>query len=586
MSTAWVSSEAESQAVHDEASSLLRRPAPLECEAEQLSQRIQPRWRRFADAIRSTVSPEALTRRCQPLCAKYKISLLILGGLSLTAGFYALVAGTWSNATSSADIRVALLADAHLIGPQYKCCSESNDVDNDSIMKTVDRLQEAQRQINSLSPSPSAVVFLGDVIHNGYYSHDFNWYLANRNAYTVGSEVFQHFSAPVHFLWGNHDYHTVCGNSTASHDRAGLSHRLFRHFLGPTALPYSSRRLGRYLLIFLNAMLGPSWDSAHPRCDTSQASLGAEQLAWLRRQLAGGAPAFVFLHRPLPATMRNEAPALAPLSDVLSVLLAHRSSVMAVFSGHYHRGLNWSSAYPFPHITLPACRYDHDNWFLLSLPQRGPIRSWRLLDWAKNKGGARCSETWTYPATSATIATTSATTQQGSEQQGHEPGPVQPQPPETGSCGSPTLAEVGTVELPALQDASEVPGPTGHQFNPEPPCCLTYQRAFLQRCLDEGPTAACCSILGQHLRPSSAAYGASCMCWPPFWKQAHETFHEVGRNLSQVLDACVANHGWSLQWAGRPGGACLKPGSWELPPPPPPLDAAGAAAAAGDDNGA
>ena len=25
-------------------------------------------------------------------------------------------------------------------------------------------------------------------------------------------------------------------------------------------------------------------------------------------------------------------------------------------------------------------------------------RSWRLLDWEKNKGGARCSDTWVYPA--------------------------------------------------------------------------------------------------------------------------------------------------------------------------------------------
>lgn len=45
------------------------------------------------------------------------------------------------------DIRIVLLADAHLIGPQYKIGGESNDVDNDSILKTADRLQDAQRKV-------------------------------------------------------------------------------------------------------------------------------------------------------------------------------------------------------------------------------------------------------------------------------------------------------------------------------------------------------------------------------------------------------------------------------------------------------
>ena len=39
------------------------------------------------------------------------------------------------------------------------------------------------------------------------------------------------------------------------------------------------------------------------------------------------------------------------------------------------RGLAWGAeAYPFPHITLPAVRYDDDNVFLLSLPPSGPPR--------------------------------------------------------------------------------------------------------------------------------------------------------------------------------------------------------------------
>ncbi|KAG2451794.1 hypothetical protein HYH02_003570 [Chlamydomonas schloesseri] len=276
-----------------------------------------------------------------------RTAVVFLASAALLCGIYLVASAARGTSEREGDIRVALLADAHLIGPQYVCCTESNDVDNESIMKTVERLKAAQQQIEALSPPPAAVVFLGDVIHNGYYSHNFEWYLANRNAYTVGGEIFGNFSVPVRYLWGNHDYHTSCGSAADSYDRTGLSHRLFRHFLGPAALPYSAVQMGRYKLIFLNAMLGPSWDPTHPRCDTKYASLGAEQLVWLERQLGGGGggggsgsggqqPTFVFMHHPLPAALRNEAPELKH-PDVLSVLLAHADNIMAVFSGHYHR---------------------------------------------------------------------------------------------------------------------------------------------------------------------------------------------------------------------------------------------------------
>lgn len=474
----------------------------------------------------------------------------VLAGVALLGVTAWLLARPRVGASPGAAHTVVLFADAHLVGPQYVCCSESNDVDNDSIMKTLDRLKAAAEQVESLSAQPTAAIFLGDVIHNGYISHDFEWYLAQRNAYTLGGEVFGGFGRlPVHFLWGNHDYKTTCGSVAESFDRQLLSHRLFKHFLGARATPYSAVAVGRYSLLLLNAQLGPSWDPTHPRCDTKQSSLGAEQLAWLAEQLKAGRPTFVFIHYPLPASMRGEAPELEPegAPDLMTLLLAHAPNIMAVFSGHYHRGLDWGTAYPFPHLTLPAVRYDEDNFFLLHLPQAGPLRSWRLLDWSKNKGGARCSDTWDYPP-------------------GQPPRPRSPQAQERGSCGRPSLEEVGKVQLAPLESQDEVPGATGQQFNPEAPCSLAYQPQFLARCLREGASAACCDIIGEHLRPSSAAYGASCMCHPPFWQQAEAAFRAAGRNASDVLQACYAEHAKPLQWPGRTAGSCLRPGSAQLPP--------------------
>lgn len=68
-------------------------------------------------------------------------------------------------------------------------------------------------------------------------------------------------------------------------------------------------------------------------------------------------------------SVREEAPD-TPHSDLLSVLSRH-SNVRQVYSGHYHRGLVWGPLYSFPFTTLPAVRYDSDNFFLLHLARDG-----------------------------------------------------------------------------------------------------------------------------------------------------------------------------------------------------------------------
>ncbi|GLI63205.1 hypothetical protein VaNZ11_006104 [Volvox africanus] len=500
--------------------------------------------------------------------AKRTLITVILGMLTLASGIYLAVSIMTPSTPAPnipGDIRIVLLADAHLIGPQYKSGSESNDVDNESILKAEHRLREAQRKFEALQPVPAAVVFLGDVIHNGYVSKDFEWYVDNRNAFTVGQEIFSSYKLPVKYLWGNHDYHTVCGNVSSSFDRFELSHRLFQRFFGDDAKEYGILRAGRYKLLFLNGMLGPSWDPTHPRCDTRFASLGEQQLKWLTEQLRGTEPTFVFLHQPLPVTMRSEAPNLHH-PDLISLLVANAKQIMAVFSGHYHRGLFWQEAYPFRHYTLPSCRYDSDNWFVLHLPATGNVGSWKLLDWEKNKkrrdehdldgDGSRCSETWDYP---------------GGPWGWQIPRRLEPQPPEDGSCGNPTKVEVHSgAPLADLQKADDVPGPTGHQFNPEPACSREYLPAFLDLCLKEGASAGCCAILGQHLRPSSAAYAASCMCWPPFWQEAHRLFRNISATaVEELLSHCETDFKTtSLQWPGRAGGSCMAvgPKGLELPP--------------------
>lgn len=159
-------------------------------------------------------------------------------------------------------------------------------------------------------------------------------------------------------------------------------------------------------------------------------------------------PSCVQTHFPLATSVVDEVSGGSPhLRDLRSVLTAHASTVKLVLTGHFHKarclpccrrlfgsvnciagatllecrqearsrapccsdcvpsaacllcvpptpqGLDWQALYPFPVVTLPAVRYSPQNFFLLSLTAAGEAE---LLDLNKNRGGARCSDWWSY----------------------------------------------------------------------------------------------------------------------------------------------------------------------------------------------
>mmetsp|Transcript_34780 Transcript_34780/g.77337 ORF Transcript_34780/g.77337 Transcript_34780/m.77337 type:complete len:494 (+) Transcript_34780:69-1550(+) len=438
-------------------------------------------------------------------------------------------------------LRLALISDAHIIGPQYRCCHESNDVDNDSIIKSADRLRSAVQSVNSLSPQPDAVVFVGDILHDGYVDKDgrtqsdYSWYVDPvnlPNAYTIGSEILTQLRAPTQYLWGNHDYKTDCASPDNSVPR-NVTARLIDHFFKGAA-PYSSTKLGAWRLILLNGMLGETWDPASSWCHTPWSSFGPQQLQWLHTQLAAGEPTLVFVHHPLSVAVRGEAPGML-WPDLITVLMRHQHVVRGVFTGHYHRGLDWGSAYPFPVRTLPSTRFDPDNFFLLELQSDGS--SFKVLDWAKNKGGSRCSETWDYS--------------------GPVPKPSLNPGPETGSCGDPSFNATSSYVLPDVMEVDSIPGPSGHQFNPEKSCSTEFMPQVLATCLAGPPSPKCCDILAYNTRPSSVAWAASCWCQRRFYAKGHALFKHHGRDLHEVLHTCHFTFQKDIQYPGRPAGSCL-----------------------------
>ncbi len=287
-------------------------------------------------------------------------------------------------------LRIAFIADTHVIGPQYECCSEGDGLDNASIMKTPDRLAATVAAINAIEPPPDHVFLLGDVVHAAHHGTDFDWYLAEENAFSRASALLAELNMPLHILWGNHDYEVICGGGSGHHSRT-FSHRLFSHCFDRD--PYSVVDAGGWRFVMLNSQLGETWSAESSLCSTSTGSYGEDQLAWLNAQLEADLPTLVMSHHHmLSSTLSNENN--GPNPDISTVLGRH-DNVVAHIAGHFHRWLDLeaSDVHPVRHLILGATRYDIDNFWVADLGADGSLT---IIDYEKAKWMTTCADTWQY----------------------------------------------------------------------------------------------------------------------------------------------------------------------------------------------
>lgn len=287
--------------------------------------------------------------------------------------------------------RVVFIADTHVIGPEYTCCSESPGLDNDSIMKTPDRLAQVRDAVNALDPQPDLVFVLGDVVHDALVFADRTAYQSEETGYSKAWELFDGFQAPVHYVWGNHDYEVSC-NPDAGLPR-DLAHGVFEDLFATQ--PYSSVDHKGWRFILANSQLGPTWTPTDPLCNTSFASYGAEQLAWIDGLLADGRPTMVMAHYYTAVTKLDEQPG-AELSDLPTVLDRH-DNMRLFLAGHFHRWVDARDADTFPQVVLGATRYDTDNFWLFEFTENSD--EYVILDEEKPRWGTTCADTWLYSGT-------------------------------------------------------------------------------------------------------------------------------------------------------------------------------------------
>jgi len=282
--------------------------------------------------------------------------------------------GEVAQAASPSVFHFAVVSDTHIIDEFYQKGSENGVEDNESILRTTERLIAARTLINSLNPKIERVFVPGDCFHN-YPSADYDFYFKNKTRIDIAKELFDGFEMPVYLGFGNHDYdeHRKPGISRE------MSHRLFEAKL--KTKPYSSVDYKGFRFLHLNNFLGETWsDSASPR-DRQIGTLGEEQLNWAEAQLAERKPTIVFIHYPLWIV----APTEVKDYGLHPMLRKYKDNIQLVVAGHWHKWVDFSHTYGPQHYVTAATRYDPNAYMLFEADSRKQTLRWMnadLVEWS------------------------------------------------------------------------------------------------------------------------------------------------------------------------------------------------------------
>ncbi|MGZ5931944.1 MAG: metallophosphoesterase family protein [Rhizomicrobium sp.] len=249
-----------------------------------------------------------------------------------------------------AGLRFAVISDTHITDEFYHGDEGPDPFDRESIGRVRERLLAVRETLNGLSLD--LVLVGGDLFHN-YPSPDESFYADHRTRLDEAKALFDGFSAPVHVVFGNHDY----GVPEISRE---MSHRLFKAKFGVE--PYHAVDVKGVRFLMLNNMLGATWDPANALYNKGLGSFGETQLCWLDEQLSSASVAFIVLHFPMPLVLDGEE---APGLGFYGLLRRHQAKIARVFGGHWHRWVDFGNTFGPPHTLVAATRYSANNYLIV-----------------------------------------------------------------------------------------------------------------------------------------------------------------------------------------------------------------------------
>jgi len=276
-----------------------------------------------------------------------------------------------AQAASSTLFHFAVVSDTHIIDEFYQKDTENGIEDNESILRTTERLVAARTLINSLQPKIERVFVPGDCFHN-YPSVDYEFYFKNRTRIDIAKELFDGFEMPVHLGFGNHDY-------DVPHVSREMSHRLFAEKL--KTKPYSSIDYKGFRFVHLNNFIGSTWDQNSSGFNKGMGSLGEEQLNWFEGLLNERKPTVVFIHYPLWIV----APTEIKDYGIHPILYKYRDTIQLVIAGHWHKWIDFAHTYGPQHYITAATRYDPNAYMLFEADTQKQTLRWMnedLVQWS------------------------------------------------------------------------------------------------------------------------------------------------------------------------------------------------------------
>jgi len=443
---------------------------------------------------------------------------------------------------------VLILSDTHIAGPEYELNSESNAMDNVSVLRAMQRLYHALQHQHD----PPLVFVLGDIVHDGLRvlknpqdPESFREDLFDQeiNGYTIAADLLQSLStSSISYVFGNHDARVTCGDASSSITNKTLLAGVYEYYFRTEPYGVQDDPNSDWSFVRLNSMFGETWDATSPRCNTELASFGREQLEWLdgvlRERQRRGRHVLVLTHFPLTTVVEDEEGTSRSLKGLLH---EYSSTVKGVLTGHFHKGIDWGRSREtsgVPVITVPAIRYSSNNFFRLDLSNDG---TWSLHDFdRKNKHGARCSRG-------------------GKKSSDH------------GDCGTPLVGDEEHAVIEPVMTIGEFPDPS--EFNPEGSCRWELVVPFFASCFvdetggrdgssmtttmnmkmeggaDVDTLRDCCRVLESAFWPGSSHPFSTCLCMESFWEKVVElVFAGREERLIDLLEHCDRRGDIFLLW--------------------------------------